>query len=468
MKQISAAALLLMCASGWASQSGGVTSGPLTALQTLSSVPAIQQVSTTPVDVQLSFSQWQTAEGLRVYWAPNQQLPIADIRLVFDAGAAREGQAGVAAAVTSMLDEGSQFRDGQALAEALESVGAAFSAESHRDMAVVQLRSLAAAEYLQPALDTFVEMVAQPAFNAADWQRIQASMLLAKKQTTESPSGKAVTVFYNSLYDTHPYRRVPGGTSAGIAALTVEELRQFHQQFYGSKNAVLVMVGQLSREQAESIASYVSESLPASAAAPKLPTVAPLPAARYEHRDFRSAQTQVMIGGVGISRTDPDYYAVQVGNELLGGSGFGTLLMRELREKRGLTYGVSSKFTAMRAAGPFVISFATRADQAQEAVKLTQHLLREFVEGGISDADVARAKANLIQSFPRHVASNADVGAYLSTMGFYGLTDDFLNGYMARLQAVRTADVQRAMRRLILPNKLLTVTVGPTRLERAP
>lgn len=465
------AALLAACfctSSLWASGASSVTAGPLTALQTLDTAAQMQALREQSVPVRVIIERWQTPEGLRVYWAPNTHLPVVDVRLVFDAGAARETRAGSASAVTSMLDEGSQFRSAQALAESLESVGAQFSAQAHRDMAVVQLRSLSEARYLQPALDTFVEMVAQPAFAESDWQRLQASMLLAKKQRQESPGGKAQSVFYNALYGSHPYHRMPGGTSASITALTVDDLKQFHQQFYGARNAVLVVVGDLSREQAESMARYIGESLPVAGPAGPLPSVSALKAARYEHRDFASAQTQVLMGGAGITRTDTDYYAVQIGNELLGGSGFGTLLMRELREKRGLTYSVSSQFTAMRQPGPFMVSFSTRADQAQQAVSLTQELLRSFIANGIADADVARAKANLVQAFPRHVGSNADLGAYLSIMGFYGLPDDFLSGYVSRLQATQTADVRRAMQRLILPNQLLTVTVGPTRLERAP
>lgn len=449
-------------APGWAGpEHGGVSPGPLTALDKLQSAPAlIAKRDKTPA-VEVSLVRWKTAEGLRVMWSRNTQLPLLDVRLVFDAGAAREGELpGVASAVSDLLGEGTHQRNAQQLAEGFEQIGANFSTASYRDMALVSLRVMSDAPRRDAATSLLNEVVSQPRFATDDWQRLQESMRLNLRQRMQSPAGRAGQTFYQSLYGNHPYSRTPGGDTASIERMTPSDIAAFHQRYYTAKNGVLVLVGDITRADAEALASRLSRVLPVGEKAPDLPAVTPLVKAERVHQVFPSEQVHIVLGEVGISRTDPDYFALMVGNELLGGSGFGTLLTRELREKRGLTYSVTSQFIPMRAAGPFQISFSTRHDQAAEALALTRQLLSDFIRQGPSEVDVSAAKANLSQAFPRSVASNDQVASFLAMIGFYDLPDGFIESYIAKLSAVDLAQVRAAMSRHIHPERLLVVTVG--------
>ncbi len=454
--------LLGLMSAAWAGpEHGGVSPGPLTALDKLQSAPAlIAERNNTPA-VHVALERWTTDEGLRVMWSRNTQLPLLDIRLVFDAGAAREGDfPGAAVAVSSLLNEGTRTRTAQQVAEGFEQIGANFSAASYRDMALVSLRVMSDAERRNAAAALLSEVVGEPRFALDDWHRLQESMRLNLMRRQQSPAGRAGPTFYQSLYGNHPYSRTPGGDVDSIKRMTPTDIAAFHQRYYTAKNGVLVLVGDIARADAEALARQLSQALPAGEKAADLPAVMPLTKPERVHQVFPSEQVHIVLGEVGISRSDPDYFALIVGNELLGGSGFGTLLTRELREKRGLTYSVTSQFIPMRAAGPFQISFSTRHDQAAEALALTRQLLSDFVRQGPSEADVSAAKASLSQAFPRSVASNDQVASFLAMIGFYELSDKFIDDYIGQLAAVDLAQVRAAMRRHIHPERLLVVTVG--------
>lgn len=446
---------------------GGVSPGPLTALDNLASVPALQAARSRPVEVSVPMAHWRTAEGVRVYWSQNSQLPMLDARLLFDAGAARDGAlAGLASAVSGLMSEGTRQRGAQAVAEGFEQLGADFRADSFRDMALLELRVLSDPAQRDPALALFAEVAAEPLFADEAWGRLQESMRMSQRQVQQSPAGRAGQLFYQRLYARHPYATPPRGVPESVGAITPADLKAFHARYYVARNAVLVLVGDIDRASAEQVAARISRSLPAGEAAPALPPAPPLKRALRVHDEFPSQQVHVVLGDVGVSRSDPDYFPLLVGNELLGGSGFGTLLTRELRERRGLTYSVTSRFIPMRVAGPFQVSFSTRHDQAEDALRLTRKLLARFVAEGAPAQDVQAAIDSLVQAFPRSVANNEQVANFLGMIGFYGLPDDFIGQYMARLRAVTPAQVRAAFRRHVQPDRLLVVTVG--RLEPPP
>lgn len=440
---------------------GGVSPGPLTALTRLASAPELNAARAHPAVVSVPVAQWVTPEGLRVFWRQNQQLPMLDVRLIYDAGAARDGdQSGLAAAVSGLMDEGTRKRSAQQVAESFDQLGADFSASSYRDMALLELRVLSAPEARDPALALFAEVAAEPALADDEWKRLQESLRIGQRQRQQSPAGRAGMLFYQRLYGDHPYANPPSGLVGSVERITPADLRAFHQRYYTVRNAVLVLVGDLSREEAERVSVQISQSLPAGDAAPPLPPVRPLTRAIRLHEEFPSQQVHIILGETGIAHGDADTFPLMVANELLGGSGFGTLLMRELREQRGLTYGVSSQFIRMREAGPFQIGFSTRADQADMALTLTRELLQRFVERGAPAADVQAAIDTLVQSFPRSVANNEQIAGFLGMIAFYGLPTDYLDHYIERLRAVTPEQVRDALRRHMHPDRLLVVTVG--------
>lgn len=452
--------LLLVPLSALAGHEGSVvTPGPVTALGRLDSVKDL------PGKLQarrpFSIQTWTTKNGAHVLFVAADQLPMLDVRLVFDAGGARDGDlAGLASTVSRMIDEGTPTRDTSAIARSFEMVGANFSAGSYRDMAVVELRVLSDVAYRDPALEVMADVVAHPQFPEAAFARTQQGSEVGQDQQEQSPSALANMIFFKALYGDHPYAHPPAGTRDSLKKIRREDLQAFHQRYYVARNLTIAMVGSVTREEAEAVAERITSGLPAGEPAPALPAVAPLKKARSLQRDFPSQQTHILMGLPGIKRGDPDFYALTVGNEILGGGTFTSLLTREIREKRGLTYGVYSGFTPMRVQGPFVIGLSTRADQTDEAMKLTREVLTDFVSKGPDEESVREAKANIIGGFPLDTASNASIVGYLGAIGFYHLPLDYLEQFVSNIDHVTAEEIRKAFKRHVDPERLLVVTVG--------
>lgn len=442
-----------------AHEGGPVSEGPVTALDKLESVSELKDAAISRRN--FSIQHWKTKNGARVYFVEARELPMLDIRFVFDAGAARDGNIyGLANTVNRMLDEGTPTRNTDRIARDFERVGAEFSASSHRDMAVVEMRVLSDPKYRDAALNVFADVVANPQFPAEPLARIQQSSEVGLQQQEQSPSTLATRKFYKALYGSHPYAEPPTGTKSSLAKITREGLKAFHKRYYVANNLVIALVGAVSRAEAEAIAEQATAQLAAGQPAEKLPVVPPLKKAQSIHHEFASSQTHIMVGQPGIRHGDSDSDALAVGNEILGGGGFTSRLMKELRQNRGMTYGVYSRFTSMREAGPFAISLSTRADQTNEALTVINQILNDFVKNGPSDGELEEAKASILQSFPLSTSSNASIGSYLGMIAFYGLPLDYLDTYPDRIRAVSKEDVTRAFKRHLQPSQLLTVTVG--------
>lgn len=433
--------------------------GPITALERLGSLKELTGVPTSRRS--FAIQHWTTANGARVYFVEAQELPLLDVRLVFDAGGARDGALGGLASLASrMLDEGTTTRDTAAIARGFEMVGAEFGAASYRDMAVVELRVLSDPAFRDPALEVLADVVANAQFPADAYARAQKSSEIGQQQQEQSPSALAGRLFYKGLYGDHPYAFPPTGTRESLAKIRREDLVAFHSRYYVARNLTLALVGAVSRAEAEAIAERVSAALPAGEPAPALPAVKKLARPKPIHREYPSAQTHLLVGAPGIRYGDPDYYALMVGNEILGGGGFSSRLMDELRQRRGFTYGVYSSFQQMRAEGPFQVSLSTRADQAPEALRIIRQQLDAFVRKGPTEEELRDAKAAIVGSFPLTTASNKSIIGYLGAIGFYDLPLDYLEQYLARVQRVTAEDVRRAFERHVDPSRLLVVTVG--------
>lgn len=462
MKPLFAALLLASLTSlAWAGpEGGGFSQGPITSLDKLESVKNLSAVPAGSLHHE-STQSWTSKQGARVLFVHADALPMLDVHLIFDAGAARDGsKAGLAKLTSDMLNEGTPTLDTTGIAAAFERVGAQFHQGSYRDMGVADLRVLSDARFLDPALDVFTDVIAHPTFPDAPYQRVYRSAQLALQERAQSPSAQAGLLFFNRLYGSHPYGIPPEGTAATLPTITTADLKQFHHRYYVARNLTIALVGDISAQQAHAIADRISGALPAGEPAPVLPEVQALDKPVTAHLDFPSQQTHIVLGQPGITRNDPDYYALVVGNEILGGGGFGSLLTQEIREKRGLTYGVSSGFNPMRVQGPFQIGLSTRADQAQQALTLARQVLQSFLDNGPSQRQVDDTIANLVGSYPLEQASNGAIVGTLGTIGFYNLPLDYNEQFIARVQQVTPEQIKTAFRRHIHPDRMVLVTVG--------
>ncbi|HCO01426.1 MULTISPECIES: M16 family metallopeptidase [unclassified Methylophaga] len=403
---------------------------------------------------------WQTANGTQVYFVKAQELPILDIRLVFDAGAARDPKGGVALLTSSMLNQGTKNKDTDAIATAFDDVGAEFSSESERDMAVLSLRTLSKADALQPAIDTFVEVISQPSFPERSFDRLINQVKTSLQSEKQSPSAIADRAFYQQLYDDHPYSSMPIGTEASIEEISIADLQQFYQQFYVANNAVLVIVGDVDIKQAKALSEKISGSLPAGKKAAALPEVEPLETAQQKNLPYPSSQTTILMGQPGLTRDDPDFFPLYVGNHVLGGSGLVSIISDEIREKRGLSYSAYSYFRPMREAGPYQFGLQTRNDQAELALEVLNQTLVDFVEQGPTKEQLTAAQKNITGGFALRLDSNSKIADYLAMMGFYQLPLDHLETFNSRVNAVTVDQIKAAYQKRIHPQKMVTILVG--------
>ncbi|MCQ8104409.1 insulinase family protein [Methylomonas sp. SURF-2] len=409
----------------------------------------------------VAIQHWQTSQGTRVYFVQTPSLPMVDIRVVFDAGSARDdAQFGLAALTSAMLDTGAGDWNADQIANRFDAVGAAFSVGVSEDMAWLSLRSLTEKVFFDQAFDTFASILSRPLFNDEDFQREKSRTLAGLKHREESPGALAGIAFSKALYREHPYAHPEEGMVETVAGFEAEDLKAFYKKYYVSANAIVVIVGDLQKSRAEQLAEKLMAGLPVGEKPAEIPPVTMPTQAAVQRIDFPSSQTHVLAGMPGTHRKDPDYFALYVGNHILGGGSLVSRLFDEVREKRGLAYSASSQFMPLYREGPFVMSLQTRNDQTGQAIKVMNETLSDFIEKGPTEAELQAAKKNITGGFALRTDNNAKLTDYVSMIGFYQQPLDYLDQFPAKVDAVSVADIQDAFRRRIRPEWLQTVTVG--------
>ena len=404
---------------------------------------------------------WQSTQGGSVYYVHTEGLPMVDIQLVFDAGSARDKEKfGLASLTAGLLDTGAGSWNADEIAQRFESVGAKFSAGSSIDMATVSLRTLTDKPLFDKALDTMQVILAKPAFKEADFKREKNLTLAGLKQQEESPGSLASIAFYSTLYGTHPYAHPDSGLLKTVTALKSTDLQHFYQEYYVAANAMIVIVGDLSKEQAELTAEKLLSGLALGKKPEPLPEVTMPVTASLQHTQFPSTQTHVLVGLPGTYRKDPDYFDLYVGNHILGGSGLVSKLFNDIREKRGLVYGVSSAFVPMKKPGPFLISLQTRNDQTTEALQVLNKPLADYIELGPREDELVAAKKNITGGFAMRFDTNKKLASYVAMIGYYDMPLDYLDTFQAKVDAVTVASIADALKRHVNLALLQTITVG--------
>lgn len=417
----------------------------------------------------LAIQSWQTAEGAKVLFVPSDALPMLDIRLVMDAGSARDGgQAGLASMTSALLGEGAQGLNVDDIARGFEDRGAEFSSSSYRDMGIISLRTLSDEEFREPVLDLFGKVIGTPSFPEEALDRIRTQMMQGLRMEQQVPGPQVNKAFMATLYPDHPYGAASDGTLESLPAIQRQQLQQFYDTYYAAGNAVIAMVGAVDRQQAEAIAAQISAALPAGEAAPKLDRAQPLASRQREHIEFPSAQTSILLGNQSTWRGNPDHVALYVGNMVLGGGGFASILTDEVRQKRGYVYGIGSGFSAMAAGGPFQVSFKTGNDNADQALSLTLQLIDQFIQQGPSDAQLEEARTSILGSFALGTADNSDIIGQLGAIGFYDLPLDYLQQFSQQVREVTAQDIREAFARALKVDNLAIVSIGPKAPEIVP
>ena len=423
----------------------------------------------------IPIQHWTQPNGARVYLVESPVIAMVDVQIDFDGGSRRDpaARAGLASIMAGMIDKGVLAKAGAPalgendLNDAWADLGAQFGGGAGPDTLSFSLRSLTEPGLLDKAVALAARQIAEPAFPDAIWQRERQRLIAALKESDTRPGSVVSRAYAKAVYGSHPYGF--NVSPASVAAITPADMQAAHAAAVVACGARISMVGAVTRAQADAIATRLLARLPqqpcGATAAPALvaiPEVQALTATSELRIPFAAAQAQVLVGQPGIKRDDPDYFALTVGNYILGGGGFVSRLTTEVREKRGLTYGVSSSFSPRRQAGSFTISLQTRPDQASQALGLVRQVASDFVANGPTAAELQAAKDNLIGGFALRLDSNRKLLDNIAGIAWNDLPLNYLDTWTQQIDKVTVADIAAAFARKLQPEKMATVVLGAT------
>jgi zinc protease len=419
----------------------------------------------------IPIQKWVQPSGASVYLVESPAIAMLDVQIDFDAGSRRDpaSKAGLASVTASLAGKGIMARNGlpaldeNALGEAWADLGAQFDASAGSDRMSFSLRTLTDPELLAKAVALAARQMAEPSFPDAVWLRDRQKIIANLKESYTQPGSVASRAFTRAVYGNHPYGFEV--TEASVANISTQDMRVFYNSSVAVCRARISMVGAVTRAQADAIAQQLLARLPQVACA-SLPPLAPvteveaLAKPQQQNIAFDAAQAQVLMGQPGYKRNDPDYFALLVGNYILGGGGFVSRLQNEVREKRGLTYGAYSYFQPGLHAGAFTMSLQTRPDQAAQALDVARTVVQDFVAKGPTEEELKAAKDNLVGGFALLIDSNRKLLGNVSSIAWNDLPLNYLDTWTEQVSKVTTQDIKTAIAAKLQPDKMVTVVLG--------
>ncbi|BEI41722.1 pitrilysin family protein [Polynucleobacter sp. HIN9] len=411
------------------------------------------------------------SNGSKAYLIQTNTIPMVDIEISIDAGSRYDpkDQSGLASLTAALLTRGIQWQGGilneAQQADAIAELGAIISASASGERAIVRARSLSKPDIFDPLLQLLVASVSKPIFDASILMREKQRVSAAIQEGDTKPEVVLQKRFRQEVFGNYPLARSPNIES--IAAIKEGDLKRFHQDFYRQDRVIVNIVGNVDPARAKQIAEQIITALPVKG--PVIPALPPLERSPIEPESkrliripFQTQQTHIAMGMTAITRDNPDYFPLLVGNYILGGGGFVSRLVGEVRDKRGFAYSVFSYFQPGRDTGTFEAGLQTRNDQADQALNVLQETIARFIEDGPSDAELAAAKANLINGYPLRLDSNRKLLDNLSAITWNQLPLNTLDVWTQQVAAVKKDDVRNAFKRHLDMRRMISVLVGGT------
>lgn len=413
----------------------------------------------TVVQAAVKIEHWVAPSGARIYFVETHVLPIVDIEISFAAGSGFDpaDKVGLASLTRGLLDAGAGDLDEEKIASRLADTGARLSGSTDVDRANLTLRTLSSKAERDAALQLLSVVLQQPRFPAEVLAREKARTIASIEESDTRPGSIAAKRFSAAMYPSHPYGF--NATVDTVNRIGRDDLERFYRNYYGAGRSTVAIVGDLSRAEAEAVAQQLTAGLPQGGNGGSLPEVT-LPKSEVVKVSHPASQSHIHVGMPGMRRGDPDYFPLLVGNYILGGGGFVSRLLKEVREKRGYAYSVYSYFEPYKEPGPFEIGLQTKREQSEEALKVVQQTLSEFLKKGPTEEELKSAKRNLVDGFGLRIDSNKKILENVAMIGFYGLPLDYLDEYPKQVDKVTAAQILDAFDRRILPEHLVTVIVA--------
>jgi len=398
--------------------------------------------------------------GLVLLVSEEHSLPVVTLKLLLDAGSRRDpaGKEGLASLTANGLLLGTAKRSAEAFNEELDSMGASLDAGAGRDYATLSLQVLTGD--LDHGFNLFMEALTQPTFPDKELRKEVQQTLGAIESANEQPEEVAEKAFDRVLFLKSPYAHPVEGTAESLPRLSADDVRRFHRSCYRPNVAILAVVGDVTPEVVQGkliprLTAWQAGTLP-----PEQFTASFAEGPKREEIDRAVTQATIVLGHRGISRDNPDYYALTVMNYILGGGGFGSRLVDEIRVKRGLAYSVASFFDARKYPGSFQVVLQTKNASAREAIALVFQEMERIGTEPVSEDELSRAKRYLTGSFPLRLDTQGKLAGFLTVVEYFGLGLGYPERYPFLINAVTPEEVARVAKTYLHPDKAILVVVA--------
>lgn len=413
----------------------------------------------------MGISELKSPGGITVWFKREPSIPVVSMSVLWRGGAAADpaGLQGISNMVSGLLDEGAGELDSLAFQTRMEELAVRMGFDAGRDNFSGSLETLS--ENAEAAFDLFGLALTSPRFDATPVERIRRQILSGIKRRQFDPNAIAGKIWREAVFAGHPYGRATSGTEESVAQIKAADLKTYMKSRLGRDNLIIGVVGDISADKLLTLIDRTFGGLPAKSSVSAVESAVQNTAARLETSEYDSPQTVFMFSTPGILRQDPDYYAAMVMNKILGGGGFSSMLTEEIREKRGLTYGVYSYLNPRDSAANWMGGLSTSNAKAAEALSVLKETIRGFAETGPTATQLTDAKANINGAFPLRLTSNKAIAGLMVALQRHNLGRDYVSQRPKLISAVTGEDVRRIARKILDLDSLVVVAVGkPTGL----
>ncbi|MDQ6955929.1 MAG: pitrilysin family protein [Mariprofundaceae bacterium] len=412
----------------------------------------------------------QTAQldnGLKILLVEAHNVPMVSLQLTTPAGSRFDttNKAGTASMLATVLGDHTAKHDDKAWAEWLDSEAIRLGASASRD--TLSLSLTVVKESLVVGLNAFSEALLQPGWHQKRFLSLREDDMAAAIKSQETPGTQAAQATAKLLYGSHGYGHTTSGTAKSLPHIQLNDLKMLYTNQVRPVGSVLAVSGDITMQEILRLLKprlQTWQGKPSVAALDiKQPSIV---RGQSSHVTIPTSQALVQFSRLGIARSSDDFFPLFVMNHLLGGGGFGSKLMEEVREKRGLVYGVYSYFIPLAAPGPFIITLQTRAEQAGKAAQVVRDVMQSLADGNIDKKQLDATKSNLVGSFAQRMDSNRERVGLLSMIGFYQMPLDYLQNWTAHVQSVTLSDVRRMTKAYLQTGDWNIVQVGPAKEQK--
>lgn len=409
----------------------------------------------------LEISKKTLPNGLTVLHSERHNLPIVMATMIVKAGSMDEPKekSGLANLVSELLDEGTKTKKSSDISEGIEFIGASLNSSAGSDYITITLSVLK--KDVEKGFEIFSDIIINPTFPENELKRKKEQIIGYLKQKEEEHLFIAGRAFNKEVFGEHPYSRLVEGSPETIQIIAKKDITDFHAAYFLPNNATLTIVGDLNAAELYALLEKYFDLWNAAKEPKKFVNQIPKEKNKKIIKiDKNIAQANIIMGHIGISRDNPDYYAVSVMNYILGGGGFSSRLMQTVRDEMGLAYDIHSFFSANKEKGAFQVSVQTKNESANKVIAEIIKQIEKIKKEKVSDQELSDAKSYLTGSFPRRLETSRKTADFLAAVDFYNLGLNYAEKYSSYINSVSREDILRAAKKYLDTEHLVIVVVG--------